>query len=54
MSDYPKWVQRAPDIGPVLCLTAEEEKRVLAEWEVEQAAKTQALLTPEPRRVKDK
>jgi hypothetical protein len=54
MDNYPKWVQRAPDIGPVLCLTAEEEKRVLAEWEAEQAAKAQALLVPAPRPAKDK
>lgn len=29
---YPKWVQRAPDIGPVLCLTPEDEKQLLDDW----------------------
>lgn len=32
MIDYPKWVKRAPDIGPVLCLTADEEKTLMDDW----------------------
>lgn len=44
---YPKWVQRAPYIGPVLCTTAAEEKQLLGDWETEQVkaaeeAKTKA------------
>ncbi len=30
---YPKWVTRAYGIGPVLCLNAEEEAAVLADWQ---------------------
>ena len=33
MSEYPKWVQRAPHIGAVLCLTSEEEKALIEDWE---------------------
>lgn len=33
---YPKWVQRAPHVGPVLCLTAAEEKHMLDDWNAEQ------------------
>jgi len=29
---YPKWVQRAPDIGAVLCLDEAEEKQLLDDW----------------------
>lgn len=29
---YPKWVTRAHGIGPVLCLTAEEEAGLMADW----------------------
>lgn len=34
---YPKWVQRSKDIGPVLCLSENEEKQLLADWEEAQA-----------------
>lgn len=33
---YPKWVQRAPYIGAVLCLNEEEETQLLADWEAQQ------------------
>lgn len=35
---YPKWVQRAPYIGAVLCLNAKEEQKLLEDWELEQMA----------------
>jgi len=33
---YPKWITRAPGIGPVLVLSEKEEKQLLEDWEVEQ------------------
>lgn len=36
MSEYPKWVQRAPHIGPVLCSNAKEEEKLLEDWAEEQ------------------
>lgn len=35
---YPKWVQRAPDIGAVLCLSEAEERKLLDDWAAEQTA----------------
>lgn len=29
---YPRWVKRDPTVGAVLCLTAVEEAKLLAEW----------------------
>lgn len=29
---YPKWIQRSPDIGPVLAADEEDEKHILAHW----------------------
>lgn len=29
---YPKWVQRAPEIGAVLCLNEAEERQLLDDW----------------------
>lgn len=37
-NEYPKWVQRAPHIGAVLCLDADEEQKLLADWKAERAA----------------
>lgn len=37
-NEYPKWVQRAPHIGLVLCLNAREEQKLLEDWELEQMA----------------
>ena len=34
---YPRWVVRAPGIGPVLCLDADEERRLLAAFAAESA-----------------
>jgi hypothetical protein len=41
---YPKWVQRAPHIGHVLCANAAEEKELMDTWnaEVEATAKAAA------------
>ena len=39
---YPKWVQRAPDIGAVLCTSSDEEKQLLADWKAEKEAEAQA------------
>lgn len=36
--EYPKWVQRTPHIGPVLCANAAEEKKLMEDWEAEQLA----------------
>lgn len=33
MSQYPKWVQRAPEIGDVLVLDEVEHADLLASWE---------------------
>jgi len=42
MNEYPKWVQRSPHIGPVLCLSEKEERELLNTWETEQAEKAEA------------
>lgn len=34
---YPKWVQRAPEIGAVLCLNEAEESQLLADWSARSA-----------------
>ncbi len=34
---YPKWVQRSPYVGAVLCANEAEETQLLADWEVKQA-----------------
>lgn len=41
---YPKWVQRAPHIGAVLCTSAAEEKELMDNWnaECEKNAKAEA------------
>jgi len=33
--EYPKWVQRAPEIGAVLCLSLDDEQALLDAWEIE-------------------
>lgn len=33
---YPKWITRAPGIGPVLVQSEKEEKALLDDWETEQ------------------
>lgn len=33
---YPKWITRAPGIGPVLVQSEKEEQKLLDEWETEQ------------------
>lgn len=38
VNEYPKWVQRAPHIGPVLCRNKAEEDQLLADWHAEQEA----------------
>jgi hypothetical protein len=64
VKEYPKWVQRARHIGPVLCQDKAEEDKLLADWRAEQeaaalaaaeaaegdaaAAKEQAQLTLKP------
>ena len=43
MNDYPKWVQRSQDLGPVLATSEEEEKAFVAHWQkVEKAAAKRA------------
>lgn len=42
MNEYPKWVQRAPTIGPVLCANAKEEKELLDNWDAEKLAEAEA------------
>lgn len=32
---YPKWIQRAPHVGPVLCASEDEEKQLQADWKAE-------------------
>jgi hypothetical protein len=39
---YPKWVQREPTIGAVLCLNEAEEKKLLDDWAAEKAAQAKA------------
>lgn len=41
---YPKWVQRAPHIGAVLCLTEEEEKQLLDDWKSQQESSVDDLV----------
>ena len=41
MNEYPKWVQRTPDIGPVLCRNAKEEQKLLEDWDEEQLVKAE-------------
>jgi len=33
---YPKWITRAPGIGPVLVQSEKEEKALQEDWDVEQ------------------
>lgn len=40
--EYPKWVQRDPSIGPVLCRNEKEERELLNAWETEQVEKAEA------------
>ncbi len=42
MSEYPKWVQRDPNVGAVLCLNKGEEDKLLADWEAEGKHKADA------------
>lgn len=42
MNEYPKWVQRAPSIGAVLCASAREEKELLEDWDAEKLAEAEA------------
>lgn len=37
MSTYPKWVQRDPSIGPVLCANEEEAMALLTDWKRQKA-----------------
>ena len=30
--DYPKWIQRSPDLGPILATSEDEEKAHIAHW----------------------
>lgn len=39
---YPKWVPRAPHVGPVLCQDEVEEKQLLDDWATEQKAAAKA------------
>ena len=32
---YPKWITRAPGIGPVLAMSEKEETKLLEDWETE-------------------
>ena len=41
MNEYPKWVQRAPDIGAVLCKNAKEEAKLLEDWDAEKLAEAE-------------
>lgn len=45
---YPKWVTRAEDVGPVLCVSAEEESALLESWAAEQAALKRRKRAPAP------
>lgn len=42
MNEYPKWVQRDPSIGSVLCRNEKEERELLNAWDTEQTEKAQA------------
>lgn len=35
---YPKWITRAPGIGPVLVQDEKEEKQLRGDWDAEQLA----------------
>lgn len=57
---YPKWITRAPGIGPVLVVSEKEEKKLLEDWETEQlelaeadaaAAKAAALVVEDDTKV---
>lgn len=39
---YPKWITRAPGIGPVLVLNEKEEKQLQDDWDTEQLAIAEA------------
>lgn len=39
---FPKWVQRAPGIGAVLCQNQKEEDKLLADWDAEKLAEAEA------------
>lgn len=32
MNEYPKWVQRSQDLGPILATSEDEEKAHIAHW----------------------
>jgi hypothetical protein len=40
--DYPKWVKRSYDTGPVLCSTQQEEDDLMSDWVKSRAAEAQA------------
>lgn len=39
---HPKWITRAPGIGPVLVQSEKEEQKLLDDWETEQLELTEA------------
>jgi len=39
---HPKWVQREPTIGAVLCMNQAEEDALLLDWEEQKLATAQA------------
>lgn len=39
---YPKWVQRSPNVGPVLCQDEAEEKALLDDWKAQEKARAKA------------
>jgi hypothetical protein len=41
--EYPKWVQREPDIGAVLCKNKAEEDKLMGDWAAEQVAKAEKV-----------
>lgn len=51
---YPKWVQRAPHIGAVLCLNEEEETQMLADWQAQTGAEPSAPTDEAPEAPKPK
>lgn len=40
--EYPKWITRAPGIGPVLVQNGKEEQELTDAWEAEQLEKAEA------------
>lgn len=40
--NYPKWVQRAPGIGAVLCNNVKEEQKLLEDWDAEKLKEAEA------------